>query len=650
MALFSPRENWCLEFLKLFWHILTTMYDIRPEWTSLYRELVAIGQEKRLFEGAKPEDLAPFFGRLEVVDRFYREMGGIEGYQQTVLKLLKHPQSSFKEGDAYSSPPFFHIEEMNSAVQEAIEWGLDALPEMAEMIPLGGAADRLHLLDETTRTELPAARLPFAGRPLLETLLRDLEAREFLYYQKTGRQVTTPIAVMTSEEKNNHRHVIAICEEAGWFGRPSDSFRFFTQPLVPTVDEAGNWILLGPLKPLCKPGGHGAIWKLARDAGIFDWLKSLGRKKTLVRQINNPIAGLDYGLLAFTGYGWKRGMRFGFASCPTLPNAAEGINVLISRSEENKLKVVLTNIEYCDFAKCGITDTSRFSSNTNILFADLEAVANAVATIPFPGLLINAKKAVYTTTSGDKKEAVMARLESTMQNIADVFVETKPLGAPLKTDTTYITYNPRHKTISTAKRAYVPGGTLLETPEKCFYDLLLAHRELLEKYCRFELPPQSTLEESIKKGPDFVFLYHPALGPLYSLIAEKMQKGRLALHSELILEVAHFFSRNLEVEGSLQILADRITGHRDPQGVLRFSDQVGSCVLENVRVVNKGVLWQPPFWKMAHQRKESVRIVLRGKSRFVARNVELKGNLEFIVEDGMELELSESGKKYHSLD
>lgn len=613
------------------------MHDVPPKWASLYRKLVAIGQAERLFEGARPEDLTPFFSRLEVVDRFYREMGGIQGYQQTVLKLLKSPQSSFKEGDSYSSPPFFHIDKPTAAVEEAMGWGLDALPEMAEMIPLGGAADRLHLVDDKTGMELPAARLPFAGRPLLETLLRDLEAREFLYYQKHGKQVTTPIAIMTSEEKDNHRHVIAICQEAGWFGRPAESFRFFTQPLVPTVDTEGHWILLGPLKPLFKPGGHGAIWKLARDAGIFDWLKSLGRKKTLVRQINNPIAGLDGGLLAFTGYGWKKGMRFGFASCPCLPNAAEGINVLVSR--EGGKELVLTNIEYCDFAKCGITDTSRFSSNTNILFADLKAVEEAVATIPFPGLLINAKKATYTTASGEKKETVMARLESTMQNIADVFVERGSLK------TTYITYNARHKTISTAKRVYVPGGTLLETPEKCFYDLLSAHRELLEKYCHFKLPTPISLEEYMQRGPECLFLYHPALGPLYSLIAKKLQRGRFGPRSELILEIAHLSCQGLEVDGSLQILADQITGHRDERGLLQFSDQVGSCILENVRVANEGVDWKPPFWKMGMKRKESAQIILRGKSRFIARNVVLKGDVQFIIENGTELELSEQNGK-----
>ena len=91
-------------------------------------------------------------------------------------------------------PPLFQdIAEETEEVRELIHWGLKALPETAEMYPLGGAADRLHLVDEKTGVELPAAKLPFAGRTLLENLVRDLQAREFLYFQMHGRQLTLPL-------------------------------------------------------------------------------------------------------------------------------------------------------------------------------------------------------------------------------------------------------------------------------------------------------------------------------------------------------------------------------------------------------------------------------------------------------------------------
>lgn len=224
-----------------------------------------------------------------------------------------------------------------------------------------------------------------------------------------------------------------------------------------------------------------------------------------------------------------------------------------------------------------------------------------------------------------------------MQNIADVFVEEK--GASLTTEKTFVTYNQRQKTISTAKKAYVPGGALQETPENCFYDLLMAHRELLLE-CGFELPPQRTLKEYLEKGPDALFLYHPALGPLYSSIRQKLQKGRLALGSELFLEIAQFKASNLKIQGSLQVIAQQVMGHQE-EGILHFSDRVGRCVLENVTIENQGIDWSRsvPFWKMELHRQESVKIILKGQSQFIARNIHLTGNHVFIVEEGQTVEI-----------
>ena len=64
------------------------------------------------------------------------------------------------------------------------------------------------------------------------------------------------------------------------------SCRIFKQPLVPVVSaEDGQWLLPEGLAPLLKPGGHGAIWKLMLDQGIFDWLSHHDREGAIVRQI-----------------------------------------------------------------------------------------------------------------------------------------------------------------------------------------------------------------------------------------------------------------------------------------------------------------------------------------------------------------------------
>lgn len=608
---------------------------------NVLEQVEAIGQWERLFGNkiADPVLFRELLDKLVAIDHFYREIGGIVGYQAKIKELIEARNGEIPTEARYHSPSFIDIDEESESVKEAIHWGIDELPQMAEIYPLGGAADRLHLVDAETKLELPAAKLLFGGKTLLERLINDLEAREFLYFLKHGTQLTTPIAIMTSHEKNNHAHVIQICEEARWFGRPKESFRFFAQPLVPAVNQQGDWCMIGPLKPVLKPGGHGAIWKLARDAGIFSWLQSLGRKKGLIRQINNPIAGLDYGLLAFTGIGCKKEMLFGFASCPRLLQAAEGVNVLV----ETKEHLVLSNIEYCDFAKFGIQDQplkigepySRFSSNTNILFADLQAISEAVDSCPFPGLLINLKNGSYVTDSGEKKEEPMARLESTMQNIADVFVEKK--GEEMRTKRTFVTYNKRHKTISTAKKAFVPGRSLQETPENCFYDLLRANRELLLQ-CGMSLPQERSLNEYLEQGPDALFLYHPILGPLYSMICTKLNGGSIALGSELSLQIRNLQVTALHLSGSLQIIAENPMGFLDDRGLLRYAERSGSCILENVTVENEGIDWNQsaPFWKMSLKRIGSMKILLKGNGRLIARNKTFRGAHLIVVEDGEE--------------
>lgn len=62
--------------------------------------------------------------------------------------------------------------------------------------------------------------------------------------------------------------------------------RLFRQPMVPVVGAAdGRWLLPGRLAPAMKPGGHGAIWKLMLDQGVFQWLLRQGREAAVVRQI-----------------------------------------------------------------------------------------------------------------------------------------------------------------------------------------------------------------------------------------------------------------------------------------------------------------------------------------------------------------------------
>ncbi|MCH9631040.1 MAG: hypothetical protein S4CHLAM37_10520 [Chlamydiia bacterium] len=585
------------------------------------------------------------------VDSFYEKEGGVIGYHLRSLKLLQERNfpKEVNISEKYYPPEGIDLTSASPEIEEDVIFGIKSIKEMAEIYPVGGAADRLHLQDEKTHFDLPAARLEFLGKTLLEGMIRDLWAKEYLYFKLFGEQVTTPIALMTSNEKCNDTLIKEIVNDTGGFQRPKDSYKFFTQPLVPTFTEEGKWCLRKPMELLLKPGGHGVIWMLALKKKVFKWLSLQNRKKAIVRQINNPMAGVDLGVLALFGIGCKENKAFGFASCSRRVKTSEGMNILKEVPTEDGYSVVLSNIEYCDFQKFGVQDIPKnpdepysvFPSNTNILFADLKAVEEVTESLPFPGMLVNFKEMKHSDANGVESVSKVARLELLMQNIADGFSKpcTKSIeDEPCKDLPTFITFNKRRKTISPTKKQFVPGSGLVETAHGCFYDYLKNAEELLSEFCGFDIPDLPNEEDFLEKGPSFLFMYHPALGPLYSTIAQKLVSGFFHYGAELQLEIADVYIKSMTLNGSLIVHTESVLGDVVDNN-LRFSDNTGKCILKNVRIVNKGIdrSCENIYWKNSVERKESCMIDLQGNSEFIAEDVTLHGDLLISVKDGERL-------------
>jgi hypothetical protein len=584
--------------------------------------------------------------------------------------------------------------------------GLEAQPLLAEIYPLGGAGDRLGLCCEDTGDSLPTAVLSYCGRSLLETLVRDLQAREYLHFRLHGAQHTTPVAVMTSAAKGNHWRVQALFEACGWFGRGAGAFRLFQQPLVPMVAaEDGAWLLPSPLRPLMKPGGHGVIWKLMLDAGVFGWLARQGRTGAIVRQISNPMAGQDNTLMALAGAGVAGRRAFGFASCERVVGAAEGMNVLLQQAlpaagaAARRHSYHVTNVEYTEFERLGIEDKaaadgsslSLFPANTNVLYVGLaeveravrEGVAEGSTGAVLPGMILNTKKEACfrDAATGVQRRVPAGRLECTMQNLADCFGAELPAapadadaGAPLPT---FLVYGPRRKVTSSAKRQRSPGSTKVhQTPDGSFLDLQRNAAEMLAR-AGVQTPGVGSVEQYLASGPGFLFLFHPALGPLWDVVAQKVRGGRIAGRAEVQLEVAEADLEGVDVEGSLLVLADSVMGHME-QGMssldgsgrapvslggddqaaeeagapcddplaapaapaaplLKYSARCGRVRLRNVSVRNAGVDWAAEgnvYWRHRVERLEACRITLHGAAEFEAADVELRGDVTYEVPDG----------------
>lgn len=635
---------------------LIKSYDEHGQYVLLCA--VAIGQGPIIFRGLKSsKNLKPHLDRLVKVlcdlDLFYDSIGGVIGYHLSVLKLINAKNNEDINSIVnYKEPEGLDVSLESPEVWQSIRWGVEHLPEMVEVYPIGGAGDRLGLHDYKNNEDLPAALLLFCGRNLLEGLVRDLQGREFLYYKLYDKQLSTPIAMMTSPEKNNTEHIMRICEEFHWFNRPKNSFDIFEQIMVPMLTTEGDWVMQAPLTPLLKPGGHGVIWKTAQDAGVFERLKKQHRTKLLIRQINNPVAGVDNGLLSLFGLGCHQNKSFGFASCPRLVGAAEGMNVLCEEKNDSGYSYCITNVEYTDFTQKNIKDSphekggvySRFSANTNVLFADVNAVEEALKKCSVPGLIVNMKSSVKCYIDENLyEEKKAARLESTMQNIADGIRDQ--FASELLTDhygelRTFITYNKRRKTLSSVKELYRQGEGFNGTPIGCFYDLMDDYRELLSEYCGMKIPVKEEIEGYWTLGPAFVALFHPALGGLYSVIGQKIRGGSIARGSEWVMEIAEAEVVDLNLDGSLVIQSDAIMGKKDSSGVIVYdSGQCGKCSLINVTVRNQGVKNGDveSLWQRNVDRQECLEIILHGNAEFFAQDVTFTGNIAYDVPDGHRL-------------
>lgn len=588
------------------------------------KSIITINQAKIVFEGVEENknsfDLLKKMAQdLLKVEKFYKNIGGIIGYFEKSLALMDQKKEESKQ---FLPPPFFDISKKTSDVDHFIQEGIKSLDIMAEIYPVGGAGDRFNLLDEKTNIALPIAKLKFLGKSLLEHLILDLRAREYLYYKYFKKEIITPIVIMTSDSKNNHNHILEILEENNYFRRPKKSFFFFKQFLNPVITKNKNFAMEKELTLLLKPSGHGVLWKLMKDNKVFDWLYDKKKEKVLVRQINNVVAGVDYGLLAFLGYGVFSNKKFGVACCERKMNAPEGLNVLFSK---NKKDFTISNIEYTDFKKFKIDEKFlTFPANTNILFVDLKSAENIISKNPFLKMIFNMK----TDAIENEKKVKSGRIEHMMQNVSDYFYGKKERLS------VFITFNRRTKTISTIKKPFILGKNISNTPMNCFLDVFKNYFDLLFNHCKMDIKNIGSEQEFIKKGPPFFCYLHPTLGPLFTEISKKIVGGKIQEGSELILEISEILMKNIYLDGSMQIIAKNITGKKSKNSLC--NEFVSKCFLRNTKIINSGIDYshKNEFWKNKIKRNGTFRIRLEGYSIFEAENITFEGNFDIRVPDG----------------
>ena len=614
--------------------------DYPPEYEFIIKSLIVIDQASNILynlENTPDYDtlLKNLCKNLLNIDEFYKPLGGIIGYHNKFLTLLKGKDQ--KQDVKFLEPEYIDLRKDCRAINELTKLGLKNLDNFALICPMGGAGERLNLYDPKTNEAMPAAKLNFRGKSLAENLIDDIQALEHLYWQTYKKRVQMPIVIMTSDCKNNHKHIVSIFENNNYFKRDKNNFYFIKQISVPLISQNGNWALEAPLKLALRPSGHGALWRLMEKTKAFDFLKNHKKDKAIIRQINNPIAGTDYLLLSFMGAAIKKKKSFGFISCERKKGCKEGINVLKEEQRDHSYYYNFSNIEYTDFKKHKLEDLSdiqktdsKFFANTNILFADLNAVQKASYLNPFPALTINLKTKVFLKDRNGKIiEIKAARLESMMQNIADYIKDKK--SDKIKKEAqqnlkTFISLSDRSKTLSSTKKAYVEGSDFADTPQMCFYDVLCNYLDLLKNHCQMKMPQMPSKNEYLLTGPSFITNFNPIIGPLYTDISKKIITGQLISGSEMQLEIAQVLLQNIYLNGSLIIETDLISDEKNYYNSSK-------CTLDNVTIKNLGIDKSAKniYWQNKIIRKEYLKISLGTNSEFYAKDIEFINTHEIIV-------------------
>ncbi len=538
--------------------------------------------------------------RLLEIELFYASIGGLLGYYVQFLQHLLRPASL---PVALAQPPLWAVDA--PPLLPAIEYGIESLPSLGLMFPVGGLASRLEWKDSEGRC-LPAALLPFDGRSLLHGLIEDIEGWEALYQQRTGSSVTIPLALMTSEENETEiLHHIAVCH--AW-GRPPHSIRCFRQPSVPVLTETGKWATDPEGRYLFQPGGHGAIWRCAEQQGILDWFTDLGVTSLFIRQINNPMGGLDHGLLSLLGLGVWKNKDFGYLSCPRDPLVSEGVLALTQSKDGYSIR----NIEYTEYHEMDPHILASLTANTNLLYIRMATLRKLVASGWEGGTVLNMKQSV--TCRG--QQVRIGRLESMMQSISNGLLAGRPEDVP-----TFVAYQARSKTIAPTKKKF--QDTLSETPEGAWYQQL-CNQEVLLRSCGVQLPSLPTIPEFIQSGPSFLFHYHPRLGPLYSIIRRKIHGGCWEQGAKLILDIVDLSWKEVVLAGRCRIRGG------------------GRCSIAGVTIRNTGTQGPIPY-AGDPQWGETCDIWVAAGAELIVEGIVLSGAIDIHVPQGERWEGTASG-------
>lgn len=129
--------------------------------------VVAIGQGTVIFQKTRNYSsafLAELVEQLVEVEHFYAHAGGIIGYHKKILELIteSRKEKCLKEDTVtYLHPAGPFIQEEDKEIRSVIREAIEQLFCLGEIYPLGGAGDRLNLIDAENKRFFTGSFSPF---------------------------------------------------------------------------------------------------------------------------------------------------------------------------------------------------------------------------------------------------------------------------------------------------------------------------------------------------------------------------------------------------------------------------------------------------------------------------------------------------------
>lgn len=174
--------------------------------------------------------------------------------------------------------------------QEAFDLGEEALRagNVAVVTVAGGQGTRLGF-DGPKGT---FAVTPVQKKSLFQVFSEKIQSAEMRY------NCTIPWFIMTSAI--NHAATVRFFKQNAYFNRDPDQTHFFSQGLMPAVNNAGKILLEGPSRIALSPDGHGGVFRALVRQGAVEKMNHSGIDLISYFQVDNPLAAcIDPAFLGF---------------------------------------------------------------------------------------------------------------------------------------------------------------------------------------------------------------------------------------------------------------------------------------------------------------------------------------------------------------